>query len=221
MVIIPGLGALGYLLPMVRACSAWTRVHLLDVPGFGHRRTARCPAGVVDVAQAVAAWLDAVPSDPVVLLGHSTGAQAALQTVVAVPGRVRAVVLAGPTFPPEARRWRPLIARVAQTLPHESPGEILATFPNYLRGGRGVLTLLQTSMADVPELLVPRVHCPVVVLRGEHDAVSPAAWATRLAAAAQCGRVATVAGAHNFCYTEAEAASTAVHNAVADLLGTS
>jgi pimeloyl-ACP methyl ester carboxylesterase len=125
--VVPGLGALGYLLPTVQPCSAWTRVHLLDVPGFGHRATARCPASLADVARAVTDWLDAVPDRPVLLVGHSTGAQAALHAALAVPERVTVLSLAGPTFPPEARRWRPLAARVARTARHERLGLLPAT----------------------------------------------------------------------------------------------
>jgi pimeloyl-ACP methyl ester carboxylesterase len=218
-VIVPGLGALGYLLPMVRACSTWTRVHLLDVPGFGHRRTSRYPAALADVASVVAQWLRAVPERRIALAGHSTGAQAALHAVLAVPDWVGAVVLAGPTFPPEVRRWGPLIVQIARTLPRESLGEVLATFPEYLRGRRRLLTLLRTSMADEPERHIADLGCPVVVMRGERDAVSPAAWGTRLAGDAARGRLVTVPGAHNFTYTAPKPASTALREALTNLPG--
>jgi pimeloyl-ACP methyl ester carboxylesterase len=213
-VVVPGLGALGYLLPTVRACSAWARVHLLDVPGFGHRATARCPATLADVARTVADWLDVVPDRPVLLVGHSTGAQAAQHAALAVPDRVAALSLAGPTFPPEARQWRPLAARIARTARHETPRLIPATAPDYLRGRRRVLTLLRTAMADVPEQLTPRLACPLLVVRGEHDAVCPAPWAARLAAAAPHGRVVTLPGAHNFPYDHPAAASTALRESL-------
>lgn len=214
LVVVPGLGALGYLLPWVAACSAWTRVHLLDVPGFGTRATSRCPSGLADAADTVAEWLGAVPEHDVVLIGHSTGAQVALRAALATPGQVTSVVLAGPTFPPEARRWGPLIARVARTLRHESPGEVRATFPDYLRGRSRVVTLLRTSMADEPERRIGRLTCPVLVVRGRYDAVSPASWAARLANEARQGRLVTVPGAHNFCFTDPGPAAAALHDAL-------
>ena len=58
LVVVPGLGALGYLLPLVRACAGWTRVTLLDLPGFGHPTTARLPADLASVAATLAVWLD-------------------------------------------------------------------------------------------------------------------------------------------------------------------
>lgn len=110
--------------------------------------------------------------------------------------------------------------RIMRTLPRESFGEVLATFPDYLRGRRGVLTLLRTAMSDEPERLIGDLTCPVVVLRGEHDALSPAAWTARLAAAAACGRMVTVPGAHNFTYTAPEPASTALRDIAATLPST-
>jgi pimeloyl-ACP methyl ester carboxylesterase len=81
LVMVPGLGALGYLLPVVRGCGTWTRAHLLDVPGFGHRRTSRLPSTLTDVADVVAEWLATAGPRRVLLFGHSTGAQAAVREV--------------------------------------------------------------------------------------------------------------------------------------------
>ena len=201
LVLVPGLGALGYLLPLVRACAAWTRVHLLDVPGFGHASTAACPASLTAVARDVAAWLDVMPGGPVLLIGHSTGAQAALRVALVCPQRVSSLVLAGPTFPPDARHWRRLAARVLRTIPHEPLGLIGATAPQYLRGRGGVLTLLRTAMRDVPEARISDLVCPVTVVRGAHDAVCPEQWAVALAGRASDGRCVTLPGAHNFPYS--------------------
>jgi hypothetical protein len=44
MVIVPGLGAIGYMLDLLHACGAWTEASLLDLPGFGNRVTSDCPA---------------------------------------------------------------------------------------------------------------------------------------------------------------------------------
>lgn len=220
LVVVPGLGALGYLLPLVRACSGWTRVRLLDVPGFGQRATARCPARLTEVAGVVAEWLESVPDRPVWLLGHSTGAQVALRAALCVPQRVDAVVLAGPTFPPATRRWPSLLGSVARTLPHEALAEVRATFPDYLRGRSRVLTLLRSALDDEPERLVGELTCPVVVMRGERDAVSPAAWCGRLAREAARGQVLAVPGAHNFTFTAPGAASVALRGALEALAGT-
>jgi pimeloyl-ACP methyl ester carboxylesterase len=214
LVIVPGLGALGYLAPLVRACAGWTRVHLLDVPGFGHRSTARCPAALDDVTATVSAWLTVATAAPVLLVGHSTGAQAALQAALAAPHRVAGLALAGATFPPEARRLRPLAARVARTLPHERLAELPAVLPEYVRGNRRLARLLVTALRDRPEDHAPRWSGPLLVLRGQHDAVCSRDWAQDLAAAAPRGRCVTVPGAHNFPFTQPGPASAALQQAL-------
>jgi pimeloyl-ACP methyl ester carboxylesterase len=201
LVVVPGLGALGYLLPTLRECARSRTVRLLDVPGFGSRATARCPSRLPEVAQVVTGWLQEVVQRPVVLAGHSTGAQVALRAAVAAPERVAGLVLGGPTFPPQLRRWPPLAGAVLRTLPHESPREVRATFPDYARGRSRVVALLRSALADAPEQVVPAVTCPVVVVRGERDHVSPPAWGDRLAGLARSGRCLTVPGAHNSVFT--------------------
>lgn len=203
-VFVPGLGALGYLLPLVDACSSWARVHLLDLPGYGDPDTARCSSRLPDVVAALVRWLVQVPERPVLLVGHSTGAQAALQAAVAAPERVAALALLGPTFPPEARRWLPLAARVARTLVHERPGEALAVAPYYWRSRGRVLTLLRTAMGDTPEDVVDGLRCPCLVVRGRHDHLAPEQWARRL------GTTITVPGAHNTPFTHPHAVAAAM-----------
>jgi pimeloyl-ACP methyl ester carboxylesterase len=215
LVLVPGLGALGYLLPLVRACAAWTRVHLLDVPGFGDARTASSPASLDAVGRDVAAWLDAAHRRPVVLAGHSTGAQAAVRAALLCPGRVSSLVLGSPTFPRAARTWRGLAVRVLRTVPHEPLGLVGATAPQYLRGRGGVLTLLRTAMDDTPEDHIAALRCRVTVVRGARDAVCPPEWAAALAGRARNGRCVTVPGAHNFPYTDPGPAARAVREASA------
>lgn len=146
-------------------------MHLLDVPGFGNRRTSRFPSTLIDVADVIAEGLTVTDLPRAVLVGHSTGAQAAVRAARAVPERAEAVILARPTFPPAARRWWPLVARVVRTFP-TSLGEVRAAFPEYLRGRRRLLTFLLTSMSDGPERVVGDLRCRLVIMRGVHDALA-------------------------------------------------
>ena len=211
LVVVPGLGALGYLTPLVRACASWTRAHLLDLPGFGHPLTARLPADLGTVTGVLRAWLAAVPTGPVVLLGHSTGAQAAAR---AAHERVCLLVLAGATFPPPARRPAALVARVARTLPHEQAGQVPAVLPYYRRGRSGLLALLGSALHDAPEQAVSALQPPLLVLRGREDHLCDASWAATLAATAPDGRTRTLPGAHNAPYTVPELTSQVLHDAV-------
>jgi pimeloyl-ACP methyl ester carboxylesterase len=198
-VLVPGLGALGYLVDTLDACGRWARAHLLDVPGFGHRGARVCPAGIGAVAEAVCRWIDEVPGGSVVLVGHSTGAQAALHVAAARPELVRSLVLLGPTFPPEQRAVGPLARAFVRNFLHESPALVPATVPDYVRGGPKEITrFIRSAQRDEPEQVITEVRCPVLLARGEHDAFAPQPWIERLAAAARDGRAEVVDGAHTF-----------------------
>ncbi|MCG8922623.1 alpha/beta fold hydrolase [Lentzea sp. CC55] len=205
-VLVPGLGALGYLVDTLDACGGRTTAHLLDVPGFGHRAARVCPAGIDAVAGAVRGWIDEVPRAPVVLVGHSTGAQAALHVAAARPDLVRSLVLLGPTFPPEQRGVKELVRAFVRNFLHESPALVPATVPDYLRGGPAEITrFIRSAQHDAPEDVITEVHCPVLLARGEHDAFAPQPWVDRLAAAARDARSEVVGGAHTFPFRRGEA----------------
>ena len=210
LVVVPGLGALGYLQPLVRACAAWTRVHLLDLPGFGHRATARLPADLDAVSAATAAWLDVAVDEPVLLLGHSTGAQAVLRAAVERPARVHTVVAAGATVAPQHRRPGAVVRQGLATLPHERPGELPAVLPYYVRGARGLPVLLRTALADRPEETARRLAVPLLVVAGRHDGVCPPEW--RRALAGVHGREQELPGGHNTPWTHPEQTAAAVRS---------
>ncbi len=193
-VLLPGLGAPGYLADTLHGCAAATRAHLLDVPGFGGPGPLACEPEIDAIAAAVASWLD----QPSVLFGHSTAAQAAVAVAVRRPDLVHALVLAGPTFPPELRRLGPLAAAFLADVVHESPSALPGTVPHYIRAGpRRLLRMIRSAQHDAPERAMPLLTCPVLVVRGRRDTLSPEPWARSLAAAAD-GELVTVPGAHTF-----------------------
>ncbi|MGW0521698.1 alpha/beta fold hydrolase [Crossiella sp. NPDC003009] len=215
-VLVPGLGALGYLHDTLAGCGAWARAFLLDVPGFGERGPLACPAELGAVAGTVAAWLD-VPGEPVVLVGHSTGAQAALRAAVDRPDRVRSLVLLGPTFPPEQRRLPGLFRGYLRSSRHEPLGLLPVTAPYYLRGGpRRIARFVRSAQRDRPEQLITRVGCPVLLARGEQDGFAPQDWLDRLAAAAPDAVSRTLPGAHAFPYGQGGLTSRLIAEAALD-----
>lgn len=214
LVMVPGLGTLGYLLPTVRRCAEWTRVHVLDVPGFAHPAGGEIAPTVEAIGRAVADWVRTACARPVVLAGHSTGAQAALRAAVTIPDLVDGAGLLGPTFPPAERRVGPLLRAIARTLPYERVAIVPLAGPGYLRGGTRMLSLIRDGMRDRPEEVVSRLGCPLLVVRGEHDALSPAVWARELAARVPDGRVAEAPGGHNIPFFSPEETAAALRSLV-------
>lgn len=206
-VIAPGLGTLGYLLPTVRAVAGrGLRCTLLDLPGFGSRSRAGTAPTIPDVAEAVARYVDTRPvNEPVVVAGHSTGAQAALLAAVRLgPGpRPVAVVLAGPTVAPEQRSVARLVRAAPWAYRRERAGE-LVVLPDLLRGRSRVWTMLRSGIQDRPEEHIRRLERPLLLTAGRCDAFAPSSWLTRLAAAAErspCVRIVRLPGSHNNPYT--------------------
>lgn len=213
-VLVPGLGAPGYLVPWVRQIAGWTRATVLDLPGWRWGRATACPATVADIGTAAAQWLTEQDRRDVVLLGHSTGAQAAVRAASLVGGRLAGLVLAGPTFDPAARTVPRLLRRVAPTLAHERLAELPAVLPSYLHsGGINLLRFLLDALRDRPEDRVGRLRVPVLVMTGEHDGFAPPAWAHQLATVA-AGECAVLPGAHNYCFRYPALADAALREAV-------
>jgi pimeloyl-ACP methyl ester carboxylesterase len=200
-VIVPGLGAIGYMLDLLHACGAWTEASLLDLPGFGNRVTSDCPADLDTLTPVTVECLGADDEPPVLLVGHSTGAQLALRAAAAAPARVAALVLIGLTFdPPVRERWPRLVPRL-RTYLHERPRELMVTVPDFIRGGSRLAQLLGSALRDRPEDHLPRVTAPVLVLRGRRDALCPLPWARHLMDGRPDGAVRTLPGSHNVPYT--------------------
>jgi pimeloyl-ACP methyl ester carboxylesterase len=217
-VLVPGLGAPGYLLDTLYGCSAGARAFLLDVPGFSHPPPWSCAPELSAVVRLVSAWLRTVCGQPVVLAGHSSGAQVALRVAATAPDSVARLVLTGPTFPPALRTLPAAGRALARTLTHESPGVVPTLLPYYWRAGpRALLRYIRSAQHDEPEQTIKSVDCPVTVLRGRHDALCPEDWAADLATAAPYGRLVTTPGAHTFPYSRggltAALITTPVHEA--------
>jgi pimeloyl-ACP methyl ester carboxylesterase len=158
-ILLAGLGAPGYLAPWARESSQWTRATIVDLPGWRAGHAHACPPTLVAMAMTLAHWLEVTERRDVVLLGHSTGAQAVLKTAQLIPELIRGLVLAGPTLDPDARTMPALLRRAIRTLPHEVPAELPAVIPSYIAsGGRPLLRLIRSAMAEPPRGPGPAAH---------------------------------------------------------------
>ena len=163
-----------------------------------------------EIGRAAAEWVEAhALSGPVVVLGHSTGAQGALDAALRLqdtqPGL--GLVMAGPTFTPRQRRFPRMAAAAATAYLRDSPGALVVV-PTGLRRLSGVLSVVRSGMRDSPEERLRKLRVPLALTAGEADTFAPKEW---LAAARLGGRespsvtVRTLSGSHNNPYTHAGA----------------
>ena len=214
-VMLAGLGYPGMLVPWMRAAAAWTRVTVLDLPGWRGQQAVSCDPTVEGVGAAAAAWIRDAQLPPVVLIGHSTGAQEALRAAIQVSDQLLGVVLAAPTVDPEARSWPRLISRYLLPLWREDPRELPAVAGSMVAAGvRPVLTLIGSALADRPEHRIADLDVPAIVIAAEHDRVASPQWCRRLAAA-KAAPCLMLPGGHNSCFPHAAQADAYVRNAIA------
>lgn len=205
-VILPGLGLPFYTLPTARALTErGVDCEVLDLPGFGSARPRPTRPNIHAIGLAAAGWVRARAADrPVVVLGHSTGSQAALTAALALAGERSAysLVMAGPTFAPTQRRLLPLAAVTPFAYRDDGPREIdVLEMGN---GRMGIVEMLHSGMRDAPERRIAGLRAPLTVTSGVHDSYTPTAWLDQLATSAVAAahtRTSLLGGSHNNLFT--------------------
>jgi len=195
---------------LARELSATGRVVSFDLPGYGSSPRPRRQLTVQDHAALIGRQLDGL--GPVVLVGHSMGAQFAVELARQSPWAVDRVVLVGPVVD----IGKPTLRRQAAALLRDSPLEPPATQAmvvfDYLRCGIRWFLAQATAMRDYPTLrMVAEVTHPVLVVRGADDPIADAAWCRLLARTAPHGRAISIAGRrHNVPHSDPLATAAAI-----------
>ena len=184
LLLLPGLGlgpeAWEPTLTSLRAAAAFSELSVLPLPGYG------VPGDVGDdlspsaLARVVGARL--AGAGPTVLAGHSASCQVAAHAAVEQAGTVVGLALVGPTTDPRAGGWPGLARRWLATAPHERPEQVPTLVRQYRRTTlRTMARAMDAARRDDIQQTLADVSCPVVVVRGVHDKICPADWASRLA----------------------------------------
>jgi len=202
-VVVHGLGMSSTSVePLVRALGRRTRTLAPDLPGYG--RSPQPRTGMLDVVQladAVVAWMRLRDVGPAVLVGHSLGAQVAGEVALRAPELVLRLVVVAPTGDPARPSVRALAGRLAQDALRESPSLWLVAGLDYVRAGPGqMVALMRRALQRARQELDDRLDVPLLVVRGERDPVCRPEWCDRLSASVADGRSAVVSGAHGVAF---------------------
>jgi 2-hydroxy-6-oxonona-2,4-dienedioate hydrolase len=183
------------MLPAAEQLAPFARVHAPDLPGFG--RSAK-PSRVLDVpalADALAAWMDAVELERAALVANSFGCQVVVDLAVRHGERVERIVLNGPTIDPQGPSVARQIGRLLRDGRYEPPSLLLVLARDYRDAGarRLVRTFLYALRDPIAEKL-PRVRAPALVVRGGRDPIVPQRWAEEATRLLPSGRLVVVPG---------------------------
>ncbi|MDD7930032.1 alpha/beta fold hydrolase [Microbacterium sp. NE2TL11] len=187
-------------------------VHSLDLPGFAGLPVPRDDVTVTRMGTAIAELIGELSSSPVILGGHSMGAQWVAAAALRRPASVRAVVLMGPVTDDRHRTLSAQARALALDGLLEPPRVNAVVLGDYLRSGlRWFFAQVRHMVAYPIEQRVEELSVPVLVVRGSRDPIAGDDWVHRLAGHAAAGEVLVIPGsAHHVERTDARAVASGI-----------
>jgi 2-hydroxy-6-oxonona-2,4-dienedioate hydrolase len=181
-VLVPGVGlSHRVMLPIAVLLAPHFAVRAPDPPGFGRSDNPRRPLGLPELADALAAWIDAAAIGRPALVGNSFGCQVIVELAARHPDPVTCAVLQGPTMDAAARSLGRQTWRWLRDTIQERP-DPWARLRDYRDAGpRRVLATYRLALRDRVEDKLPRVTAPTLVVRGPDDPIVSQAWAQTVA----------------------------------------
>ena len=195
--LLHGLGVSGrYFVPLARILAERRHVIVPDLPGWGQSERPPRPLGVGGAADVLAELLDRSGHAALPIVANSFGCQVALMLAQRRPDLVGPLTLLGPTVDPRYRSWRLQVVRLSLDSIREPPALWPILIGDYTRMGvRRFAATARAALEDRPEDRVSKLGPPVLVVRGERDAITTHEWASECASLAQEGSCATVRSA--------------------------
>ncbi len=203
-VLIHGFGVSSrYFGPLAKELSQHGRVLVLDLPGFGGTKGPGRALRITGFAHVINQSIRRLDVVKPVLIGHSMGAQVAVEALVRAPDVAHGAVLAAPVVNDRERSARMVLWRFAQSALRESPASVGASVRAFLHAGPRWLVhdfgpMLNYRIKD----RVRELDVPLVVVGGQNDRVAPPDWCQRLAGVREGVEVVIVEGAaHEMIHT--------------------
>jgi pimeloyl-ACP methyl ester carboxylesterase len=167
----------------------------VDLPGFGGLPTPHETLSVEDQAALVARLLARLGVRRYVVIGHSMGAQVALELSLIDPAGASALALVGPVVDPAGRSALMQGLALARDSAKEPPSTNLRVLRDYLACGMPwFLTQVREMLRYRTDERIELVGVPLLVVRGENDPIASQPWCDWLAARSPRGVSAAIPG---------------------------
>jgi 2-hydroxy-6-oxonona-2,4-dienedioate hydrolase len=207
-VLVHGLGMSSrYMMPIARCLAPDFRVHAPDLPGFGASDKPPHILTVPELADALAAFMDAMGLRRAAFLGNSLGCEILVEFALRHPRRVERLVLQGPTPDPKdcSALQQVLLFFVTGLFERWSLGWVAVS--DYARSGvRRYAYTFQDMIANRIEPKLPQVQAPTLVVWGTRDYIISYRSIARMARLLPKGGLAVVPGAaHGMNYSHPRA----------------
>jgi 2-hydroxy-6-oxonona-2,4-dienedioate hydrolase len=192
-----------YMVPLGSKLAPDHPVYAPDLPGYGKSETPDRTLELPELADSLAAWMDAVGLDRAVMLGNSFGCNIVVEFALRHPERIERAVLQGPMVDPRQQSAPDQIVRWMVNGTRDSPGMGPIILADYLAAGiRRSLRTFQISRRDYIKDKLPRVRVPTLVVRGARDPIVPQDWVEEVVQLLPNGRLAVIPGiAHTANYS--------------------
>lgn len=204
-VCLHGLGASSrYFAPLVDLLSDRYTVIAPDQPNSGKNRRSDEELSVPNMAIFYKQFMAKLNIQNSVLVGNSLGCQISVELLTNHPTSVRSAVLVNPTVNRHERSAFKQILRFMQAGRHEPISEALIQLQGFRQLGvvRTAKTL-RYALENRIEQNLPRVQQPVLIIRGQKDAVCPQSWAEEATALLPDGRLKVIPnGTHAAHYSQ-------------------
>ena len=184
-----------YMLPTAQRLAEHFRVYLPDLPGYGRSQKPRDSLNIVELADILAAWMDALEIGPAVMVGNSLGCNFIAALNDRAPSLITHAVLIGLYPDPTSRTYFRTIKRGFYQLFFEPPDFIAVALMDYIAHGfKRTFQTLDHAFNDPFEERLTRMTMPVLVVRGQHDRITSAVWSEASAQVLPQGRLVTIPG---------------------------
>ena len=184
-----------YMVPIAEHLAPDFQVYAPDLPGFGKSGKPPHTLNIIELADALAAWMAQLGLDRAHLIGNSLGCNILVEFALHHGERIECLVLQGPPTDPTARTVFQQVGRWLRNSQREpSMGSIL--IKDYAAAGlwRAVQTFRYLLQHRI-EARLPAVQAPTLVVRGTRDPIVPLAWTCQAADLLSQGRLIEIPGA--------------------------
>lgn len=205
-VLIHGLGASSrYFTPLANILAKKYRVIVPELPGHGKNLDDGRPVTVPRFAHEVALALRELKVENAIVLGHSMGAQVSIELARAWPDLVKHLVIAAPAVNDREATLFRQARRLFEDFPHELNSVKAILLVDYLRCGIPWWAKSCAQMLDYSTVeLLRTVQCPIDVVCGTRDPLSPPEFGLRLVARTPQAKLTVMHhGAHGFNFSHA------------------